>query len=274
MNAAKQMVLQMSLTKSIRYAGISRKMWYHISKPRTIGLDKDTVRAVQDIAARRPTYGTRRMAVQVTRETAVPTNRKKIQRIFRKLGIIEPQKTKNEILRTKRKLFKPDAPNRLWETDITYVWCGVDGWCYCFNVIDCFTRKWVSYTFDVNATRHAAIDSITNAVATEKPDCSKLRLRTDNGTQYTSHDFARALSVFGITQEFIWKNTPEQNGHVESFHKTLKKEYIWPHEFSSYQDAEKVIAGAFTDYNTERIHSSIGYVTPVEFASQWEMKNK
>ena len=143
-----------------------------------------------------------------------------------KLGRIEPQKTKNDIIRTNRKLFKPDAPNRLWETYMTYVWCGMDGWCYCFNVADCFTRRWISYAFDVDATKQVAIDSITNAVSVENPDCSRLRLRTDNGTQYTRNDFRKAVSVFGIKHEFIWKHTPEQNGHVESSHKTLKKRIL------------------------------------------------
>ena len=82
------------------------------------------------------------------------------------------------------------------------------------------------------------------------------------------------MKAWGIRHESIWKHTPEQNGHVESCHKTLKKEYLWRREFTSYQEVEKIPAGAFADYNQERIHSAIGYMTPVEFASQWEMKNK
>ncbi len=111
------------------------------------------------------------MAAQIALDTGTPTNRKQVQRIYRKIGYIQPQKRKNDIIRTGRRLFKPEAPNRLWETDITYIWCGIDK---CFNVIDCFTRKWVAYAFDVHATKGVAIDSITNAVATEKPDCSRL----------------------------------------------------------------------------------------------------
>ena len=115
-----------------------------------------------------------------------------------------------------------------------------------------------------------AVESITKAVAAEELDCRKLRLRTDNGNQYTSHDFRRTVKALGIGKhEFIWKNTPEQNGHVESFHKTLKKEYIWPREFESYQDAEAALAEAIEDYNNHRIHSSIKYKTPAEFAAQW-----
>ena len=274
MNAARQMHWGMNLSRSLQYAGASRRAWYYKPRPRRMGLDGNTVDAVQRIGQKRPTYGTRRMAAQVASETGTATNRKKIQRIFRRLGWTGPQKTKNEIIGAGRRLYRPEAPNRLWETDITYVWCGIDGWCYCFNVIDCFTRRWVSYAFDVNATRDVAIASLTNAVVAERPDCSRLRMRTDNGTQYTSAEFRKAAAVLGIRHEFIWRNTPEQNGHIESFHRTLKKEYVWPHEFASYQEAEKVLADAFADYNTERIHSAIGYVTPAEFASRWEMINR
>ena len=266
---------QMSLRRSLKYAGVSRRQWYYEPAPREIAPNPDVVDAVRRISRRRPTYGTRRMAAQIARETGTPTNRRQVQRIYRKIGHIRPQKKKNETVRAGRRLFKPEAPNRLWRTDITYVWCGIDGWCYCFNVVDCFTRKWIAYAFDVNATRDVAVDSITNAVAAEKPDCPRLRLRTDNGNQCTSRDFRLAVRALGIGRhEFIWKNTPEQNGHVESFHKTLKKGYVWPREFANYQEAEQAIAEAFADYNNGRIHSSIGYMTPAEFAELWEMTNK
>ena len=82
------------------------------------------------------------------------------------------------------------------------------------------------------------------------------------------------MQALGIRHEFIWKNTPEQNGHVESFHGTLKREYIWPHEFARFQDAEVILARAFADYNEHRIHSALGYVTPNEFALMLEGENK
>ena len=71
------------------------------------------------------------------------------------------------------------------------------------------------------------MESITNTIVAENSDCSRLRIRTDNDNQYTSNDFRKAVQALGIGKhEFIWKNTPGQNGHVESFYKTLKKEYI------------------------------------------------
>ena len=62
--------------------------------------------------------------------------------------------------------------------------------------------------------------------------------------------------VLGIRQEFVWMRTPEQNGRIVSFRGTLKLEHAWPHEFVRFQDAEVVLARAFTDYNGDRIHST------------------
>ena len=96
-----------------------------------------------------------------------------------------------------------------------------------------------------------------------------LTLRVDNGTQYTSRDFRSSMAALGIKLEYIYANTPEQNGHIESFHKTLKKEYVWPREFVDLREARQAILGAFDDYNNNQIHASLGYLTPSEFAEAW-----
>ena len=80
--------------------------------------------------------------------------------------------------------------------------------------------------------------------------------------------------MLGIRHEFIWKHAPEQNGHVGSFHGTLKKEYVWPHDFARFQDAEVVLAKAFVDYNENRIHSALGHITPSEFVCKLDGGNK
>ncbi|MGI0058300.1 MAG: IS3 family transposase [Nitrosotalea sp.] len=263
-----------SLRRSLHYAGVSRKKWYYAKKPRNIPVDQVVSKTVQDIGIARPTYGTRRMAAAISRELQTPVNRKQVRRIFHKLGWIEPRKPKSEIIRSGKKLLKPTAPNQMWQTDMTYIWCGIDGWCYLFNAVDTFSRKWVGYCFDISATKDAAVQCVVNAISSEKPDASRLLIRTDNGSQYISKKFRESIILLGARQEFIYYNTPEQNGHVESFHKTLKKEYIWPCEFANYQSAEIAIAKAFDDYNNHRIHSALGYVTPNEFAKSWEMRHK
>lgn len=264
---------RMSLRNALEYSGCSRSLYYYEQTPRVVGLDPLIVKKVQEIALERPSYGTRRMAAMLSRELDVPVNRKRVQRVYRALNWVAPSMKKGEIMRAKTRLVAPERPDELWESDLTYVWCGSrDRWCYLFNVFDVFTRRWLGYAFDTSAVKENAIMAVSNVLAAHREvDTSTLRLRVDNGPQYTSNAFTGSMDALGIRLEYIFRNTPEQNGHIESFHKTLKKEYLWPRDLNNYQEAEIVIGGAFTDYNAKRIHSSLGYKTPYEFLSEWRV---
>jgi hypothetical protein len=96
MNVAKTMLSDdVSLRKSLSYAGISRNMWHYSKKPGNIPVDPVVSKTVHDIGAARPTYGTRRMAAATSRELQTPVNRKQVRRILHKLGRIEPAKIDN-----------------------------------------------------------------------------------------------------------------------------------------------------------------------------------
>jgi transposase InsO family protein len=259
-----------SLRDALEHSGSSWNLYYHQEKPRLIPPDPYVVRKVQELIVERPSYGTRRVAAQLSRELGVPINRKRVQRIFRALGYTEPAKTKNEIIRATDKAPKASRPCELWQTDLTYIPCGVDGWCYLFNVLDVFSREWAGKQFSPTATKDNAIISVENALVSHREmDPTGMRLRADNGPQYTSKAFRESMQVLGLRLEHIMYRTPEQNGAIESFHRTLKKEYVWPFEFESFQDAEKAVDAAFVDYNERRIHSSLGYLTPSEFLELW-----
>ena len=269
MSAVRMVRDVLGLNRSLRLCGVSKKAWYHAPRPRDIPPDPAVREAVLRIAPARPTYGTRRMAAQASRELGRPVNRKAVKRIFRMQGWSAPARTKREIIRSNRRVPRPDGPNSFWESDMSYIWCGTDGWCYCFSVVDVFTRQWVAFVLSDRATRHGAIMAINNAVAAAGPQPG-LALRVDNGSQYTSREFRQSAASLGIRLEYIYVNTPEQNGHIESFHKTLKKEYVWPREFADMQEAREALQEAFEDYNGERIHSALGYITPSEFAELWQ----
>jgi putative transposase len=216
------------------------------------------VEKIKKVAIQRPLYGTRRMAATLRREVGSPINRKRIQRIYRQLGWTQPQKSKKQLIRASYlKRPKPTRPNELWETDLTYIHCGVDGWAYLFNVEDVVSREWVSYVFDKYATKENAILNVQKALI-KHPDAINVRLRTDRGPQYDSEAFKESMKILSLKQEFIAVNTPEQNGHMESFHKTLKREYVWTRDFQTFQEA-------YIDYNQHRIHSALGYLAPYEY---------
>jgi putative transposase len=255
-----------SLRKALRLSACSRRSYYYrTTGKRTIPPDPYILEKVREEASRRPLYGTRRMAVTLTRRLGRPINRKRVQRIYRHLSWIQPQKTKKQLLNAAYdKRPKPTRPNELWEADLTYIHCGVDGWAYLFNVMDVVSREWVSYLFDKYATKENAILSVEKALI-KHPEATDVRLRTDRGPQYESIAFRGSMKVLGVKQEFIAVNTPEQNGHVESFHKTLKREYVWTRDFQSFQEAAEAIQEAYLDYNQHRIHSALGYLTPYEY---------
>ncbi len=260
----------MGLRGALNYSGCSWKLYYHQEKPRFIPPDPLIVKNLEELMLQRPSYGTRRMAAQLSRELDMPINRKRVQRIFRLLGYTEPAKTKSEIIRARDKAPKASRPYELWQTDLTYVPCGIDGWGYLFNVFDVFAREWVGKEFSPTAVKENAIISVENALTSHREvNPLQLRLRADNGPQYTSNAFRESMKALGLGLEHIMYRTPEQNGGVESLHKTLKREYIWPYEFNSFQDADKAMDRAFIDYNGERIHSSLGYLTPYEFVELW-----
>ena len=279
----------MSIRKALTYSGCSKNTYYYNNKQKkyhshitaataaTAAPSSSTMieKEIQQISLQRPTYGTRRMAAMLTRILGRPVNRKRVQRIFRKMGYIIPSRRKKEIMRSKVPNIKADRPNQVWEADLTYIHCGIDGWGYLFNMFDIFTREWVGYCFDLSAVKENAIISVENSLVMHKDIVPEnLVIRTDNGSQYTSKAFRKSISVLGLKLEHIYYNTPEQNGHIESFHKTLKKEYIWPNDFQNYQEAESVIRDAFSDYNQNRIHSALRYLTPYEFISKWNEQYK
>ena len=247
-----------SLNRALKLCGMAKKRWYYEPKRREMDIDLAMLQMMREILDERPFYGTRRVAAEMSRRLSRMVNRKTVRRIYRRMGWDKPQR-----MRTPKVRWTPiraDCPNEVWETDITYVWCGqVDGWCFCFNVLDIFTRQWLAYRFSTLATADVAIESLVEAVAVAKPNCSKLTLQCDNGSQYAGKKFRKAASLLGIHLSFIRTHTPEQNGHMEWFHGTLKREYIWPHDFSNYQEAEAVISEAFRDYNRSRLHSALKY---------------
>ncbi len=102
-----------SLRRSLHYSGVSRKGWYYANKPRDIPVSLVITQALQEEGSARPTYGTRRMAATLSRRLGRPVNRKQVQRIYRKLGWIVPQKTKSDIIRSSKKILRPTAPDQL-----------------------------------------------------------------------------------------------------------------------------------------------------------------
>lgn len=89
-----------------------------------------------------------------------------------------------------------------------------------------------------------------------------------------SEIFKTTVKLLGLRSEYIQKHTPEDNGDIESFHNSLKTDYIWITEIDIFENAKSLIEHAFKDYNTIRPHSSISFLPPDEFGRRWNESNE
>jgi putative transposase len=93
-------------------------------------------------------------------------------------------------------------------------------------------------------------------------------LVTDQGSQFIAHRFREGTKLLGLDLRWTRKKRPEDNGLQESFHGHLKQDYLWLREPESFLVTPRRLAESIVDYNTERPHSSLGYLTPREFAER------
>jgi putative transposase len=96
-----------------------------------------------------------------------------------------------------------------------------------------------------------------------------LSLRSDNGSIFLARSYLKTAKYWGIRQEYIPGGHPECNGVVERFFRTLKQECVWLQHFESFEQAEKIIAVWIENYNTNRLHSSLGYKTPEQWRKEF-----
>ncbi|WP_158542711.1 integrase core domain-containing protein [Lujinxingia litoralis] len=94
-------------------------------------------------------------------------------------------------------------------------------------------------------------------------------LRSDNGNVFTSKSFIGSCKQYGLTQEFITLYTPQQNGLIERFFRSLKEECIWMTNFKTFAQARDAIESCGEFHNTERPHQVFGYKSPAEYGAQF-----
>ena len=151
-----------SILKASVLSGYSRSSYYHRHKQRqptisskshsnknhsseSIEAEASLLEAIENVALEYPSYGVRRITVMLHR-SGIIANRKKVYRLMKLANLVRKKSVRKHVI-IKEDLIIPERPDQLWQQDITYIWCGCDGWCYLFSILDCFTREWLAYTF-------------------------------------------------------------------------------------------------------------------------------
>jgi len=234
-------------------------------------LDEDLVFRIREILDREETFGYRRVWAELRFKQGILVNIKKVHRIMKLKGwqcrLWNKPGRKGPQAARKRSVV--DRPDFLWSTDLSKIYCGKDGWCSLITVIDNGSREIVGYRFDRRGRALEASDALNQAVMSRygsKMSVPKgLRLRSDNGSIFLAGLYLKSTEYWGIDQEYTPRGDPDSNGVVERFFRTLKQECVWLHRFESFEKAEQVIVQWIDRYNTQRLHSSLGYKTPVEW---------
>lgn len=166
--------------------------------------------------------------------------------------------------------FHAVAPNRKWIADFTYIWTA-EGWLYVAAVIDLFSRRVVGWSMSATMTAQLVTDALLMAIWRRgKPDA--LLHHSDQGSQYTSEQFRRLMQGNGVTCSMSRSGNVWDNAAMESFFSTLKTERT---ERTVYRSRNQARADVFDFierfYNPKRRHSTIGYLSPIEFERRAEV---
>jgi transposase InsO family protein len=160
--------------------------------------------------------------------------------------------------------FEVDAPNTAWVTDITYL-ATLEGWLYLAVVLDLFSRRVIGYTMSERIDRHLVLEALANALR-QRPGVRDVVLHSDRGSQYASHDYRDALDEAGIMCSMSRRGNCWDNAVAESFFGTLKTELLYELPLQSRSSTRTAVANYIeTFYNVRRRHSSLDYMSPMEF---------
>lgn len=160
--------------------------------------------------------------------------------------------------------FSVPLPNRVWVSDITYLWTR-QGWLYLCVILDLWDRKVVGWSIHERLRSELAVDALNKAVALRKPG-EGLVFHSDRGVQYASEAFRAELLKYKMRQSMSRKGDCWDNAVAESFFGILKRELVYHETYITRQEARLSVFQYIEGwYNRRRRHSTLGYLSPLAF---------
>ncbi len=158
----------------------------------------------------------------------------------------------------------PDAPDVIWVADLTYIRLQSE-FVYLATILDAYSRKCVGWNLSTRIDTNLTLGALEEAFATRELKPGLIH-HSDRGVQYASIAYTERLLSVGVQISMSAKGNAYDNAKAESFFKTLKQEEVYLKQYQTFEEASANI-GQFIDdvYNTKRLHSSLGYMPPVEF---------
>lgn len=205
-------------------------------------------------------------------------NHKKVYRLMKENDLLRAAKKRNERTYAKYRIVTPKGPLEVLEMDIKYVWVTQDRrHAYILTIIDTFTRYVLHWQVGFTMRTHQVQQAWEEVIIDYLQPADKMReeihieVRNDNGPQFSSKKIQSFFKENYLHQVFTHPYTPQENGHIESFHSILSssidKEVFW-----NLTELENRLHQFYIKYNNVRLHGSIANLSPVMFWKLWEMK--
>jgi putative transposase len=226
------------------------------------------VQRMRELASKRPRFGYRRIAALLRRESwrASPT---RVLRLWRREGLKVPQKT-----RKRRRLGssqnachcrRAECVNHVWAWDFVFDRTTSGSPLKWLSIVDEYTRECLALKVDRGITSEDVIDTLAELFAMRGvPKC----IRSDNGPEFIAQAIRGWLKQLDIETLYIEPGSPWENGYAESFNSRFRDEFLATELFESLAAARRLTAVWHEDYDHHRPHSSLGYLTPAEFAAR------
>ena len=246
----------------MRAVGIELKTCRYASKRPDDGAVRTPLR---ELAAVRRQFGYRRLGLLLDRERIV-LNHKKLYRLYREERLmVRKRGGRKRALGTRAPMALPQGPNQRWSLDFVSDALAHGRRFRILAVVDDFSRECLALVADTSLSGLRVTRELDEIAKRRGYPCMVV---SDNGSELTSNAMLRWQQDRGVEWHYIAPGKPTQNGFIESFNGRLRDECLNEHLFNNLKEASEIVEAWRIDYNTRRPHTSLGGLTPIEFATR------
>ena len=249
------------------------------NKSPSADVDAPVLAAIREIAQEFSRYGYKRMTKELHRR-GFAVNHKRVYRLMKENALLVKRKRTSPQTTNSKHSFPRYAnlakekvtteKNQVWVADITYIHLREE-FVYLALIMDRHSRTIVGWDLSRNVDADLTLTALRNAVKV-RGDVRGCIHHSDHGVQYLCKAYIQALQELGMMPSMGEIGNSYDNAHAESLNKTIKNEEVWINEYETFEQAFEAIANFVKKYNERRLHSSIGYMPPMEFEQQLNME--
>jgi putative transposase len=251
-----------SIRRACRLVGLSRTSFTHQAAPDP---ENQAIMArMIELAHERRRFGYRRIHVLLRRE-GIRANHKRVHRLYRLADLAVRRRRRRERVALERQpLLLPSRPNEVWSMDFVMDRLEDGRRLKALTVVDDFTKEAVEIALDHGMGSHYVVRVLEQVIRFRGKPAA---IRTDQGPEFTANALDQWAYRNGVALKLIQPGKPMQNGYVESFNGKFRDECLNEHWFSTLAEARAIVASWRCDYNENRPHSAIDYLTPAEYGA-------